>query len=98
MTFRISGTNENDDITFILPPNLIENPNVVFADGVMSEFESEDTSSGTKLIIPITVDSQEIKIMDTKVIPEFGFLAISILSIGISLMLFLTRPKLSMFR
>ncbi len=98
LTFRISGTSENDDITFILPPNLIENPNVIFADGVMLEFESEDTSSGTKLIIPITVDSQEIKIMGTKVIPEFGFLAISILSIGISSMLFLTRPKLSMFR
>ena len=98
LTFRISGTSENDDITFILPSNLIENPNAVFVDGVMSEFESEYTSSGTKLIIPITVDSQEIKIMGTKVIPEFGFLAISILSIGIISMLFLTRSKLSMFR
>ena len=98
LTFRISGTSENDDVTFILPPNLIENPNAVFVDGVMSEFKSEDTSSGTKLIIPITVDSQEIKIMGTKVIPEFGFLAISILSVGIISMLFLTRSKLSMFR
>jgi len=98
LTFRISGTSGNDQITFVLPSNLIENPNAVFVDGVMAEFESEDTSSGTKLVIPITADSQEIKIMGTKVIPEFGFLAISILSIGIVSMLFLTRSKLSMFR
>jgi predicted secreted protein with PEFG-CTERM motif len=67
-------------------------------DGEMTEFESEDTSSGTKLIIPITSDSQEIKIMGTKIIPEFGFFTISILSISIMSILFLTRSKLSMFR
>ena len=98
LTFRISEISGNDQITFVLPSKLIENPNAVFVDGVMVEFESEDTSSGTKLIIPITTDSQDIKIIGTKVIPEFGFLAISILSIGIVSMLFLTRSKLSMFR
>jgi len=98
LTFRISGTSENDDITFVLPLKLIENPNAVFVDGMMAEFESEDTSSGTKIVIPITSDSQEIKIMGTKVIPEFGFLAISILSISIMSILFLTRSKLSMFK
>jgi predicted secreted protein with PEFG-CTERM motif len=98
LTFRISGTSENDIITLVLPPKLIENPNAVFVDGVMVEFESEDTSSGTKLIIPITINSQDIQIMGTKVIPEFGFLTISILSISIMSILFLTRSKLSMFR
>ena len=98
LTFRISGTSGNEQITFVLPLELIENPNAVLVDGEMTEFESEDTSSGTKLIIPITSDSQEIKIMGTKVIPEFGFLAISILSISIISILFLTRSKLTMFR
>jgi len=98
LIFRISGNSNNDQITFLLPEKLIENPNAVLVDGVMAEFKSEDTSSGTKLIIPITVDSQEIKIMGTKVIPEFGFLAISILSISITSILFLTRSKLLMFR
>ncbi|QLH05556.1 copper-binding protein [Nitrosopumilus oxyclinae] len=98
LTFRISGSSGNDQITLVLPPKLIENPNAVFVDGVMTEFESESTSSGTKLILPITADSKDIKIMGTKVIPEFGFLAISILSIGVVSMLFLTRSKLLMFR
>ena len=98
LTFRISESSGNDHITVVLPSKLIENPNAVFVDGAMTEFESEDTSSGTKLLIPITADSQDIKIMGTKVIPEFGFLAISILSIGVVSMLFLTRSKLSVFR
>ena len=98
LIFRISGASGNDQITFVLPFKLIENPNAVFVDGVMAKFESEDTSSGTKLVIPITTDSQEIKIMGTKVIPEFGFLAISILIISIMSILFLTRSKLLMFR
>jgi predicted secreted protein with PEFG-CTERM motif len=98
LTFKISGTSGNEQITFVLPLELIENPNAVLVDGEMTEFESEDTSSGTKLIIPITSDSQEIKIMGTKIIPEFGFFTISILSISIMSILFLTRSKLSMFR
>ena len=97
LTFRISGTSGNEQITFLLPLELIENPNAVFVDGEMTDFESEITSSGTKLIIPISSDSNEIKIMGTKVIPEFGFLALSILSIGLASTLFLARSKLSIF-
>jgi len=97
LTFRISGTSQNEQITFLLPLELIENPNAVLVDGTMTSFESEITSSGTKLIIPISTDSYEIKIMGTKVIPEFGFLALSILSIGLVSTLILTRSKLSIF-
>jgi len=98
LTFRISGTSENEQITFVLPSELIENPNAVLVDGDMTEFESEITSTGTKLVIPISSDSSEIKIMGTKVIPEFGFLALGILSISLVSTLFLTRSKLSLFR
>ncbi len=98
ITFVISDTSENEQITFVLPLELIEDPNIVLIDGVVTEFESEDTSSGTKLIIPIHADSKEIKIMGSKVIPEFGFLVVSILSVSIMYVLFLTRSKLAMFR
>jgi len=97
LTFRISGITENEQITFVLPVGLIENPNAVFVNEVMTDFESETTSSGTKLIIPISSESNEIKIIGTKVIPEFGFLALGILSIGLVSTLFLARSKLSIF-
>lgn len=97
LTFKISGTSENDKITLVLPTELIENPNTAIVNGEITGFESEITSSGTKLVIPISSDTTEIKIMGTKVIPEFGFLALSILSIGLVSTLFLTRSKLSIF-
>lgn len=99
LTFTISGSSETDQITLILPEELIENPNSIWIDGEMiTSFQKETTSSGTKLVLPIDSTSREIKIMGSYVIPEFGFLTISILSIGIVSMLFLTRSKLTMFR
>jgi len=99
LTFTISDSSETDQITLILPEELIENPNSIWIDGEMlTNFQKETTSSGTKLVLPIDSTSREIKIMGSHVIPEFGFLAISILSISIMSILFLTRSKLSMFR
>ena len=98
LTFNISGDTKSGNITFVLPTELIQNPNVVWVDGVSVDFEIDETSTGTKLIIPIPLHSEEIKIMGTQVIPEFGFLALGILSIGVFSTLLLTRSKFSVFR
>jgi len=95
LTFKVSGDTENEQITFVLPPKLIENPNSVWVDGEMSEFQT-DTTTGTKLIIPIEPHSKEIKIMGTHVIPEFGFFALGILSIGLISTVFLICSKFSL--
>ncbi|HJJ23238.1 MAG TPA: plastocyanin/azurin family copper-binding protein [Nitrosopumilus sp.] len=95
LTFTISGVSENEQITLILPPKLIENPNTVWVDGIMTDFEISDTSTGVKLVIPIDTDSREIKVMGAYVIPEFGFLAVGILSAGLVSVLFLARTKFS---
>ena len=98
LTFTISGSSETDNITLVLPEELIENPNSVWVDGEMiSNFQKETTSTGNKLVIPIDPSSREIKIMGSYVIPEFGFLALGILSIGLVSTLFLARSKLSIF-
>ena len=83
LTFRISGDTENEQITIILPPEIIENPNTVLVDGIMADFEIDSTSTGIKLTIPIDPHSKEIKIMGTHVIPEFGLLTLMILSVSI---------------
>ena len=95
LTFRVSGDTQNEQITLVLPPKLIENPNAVWIDGTMTDFESETTSIGTKLVIPIEPGTSEIKVMGTYVIPEFGFIALGILSVGLFSTLFLVRSKLS---
>lgn len=98
LTFNVSGDTENEQITFVLPVDLIENPNTVWVDGTMIDFETEVTSTGTKLVIPIEPHSKEIKIMGSYVIPEFGFLAMSILGAGLISVLFLTRTRFSTIR
>jgi len=96
LTFRISGDTENEQITLILPPELIENPNTVWVDGDLKEFSTEDTQTGKKLVIPISPHSKEIKVMGTQVIPEFGFIAV-VLSISILSVVLLARSKFSRF-
>lgn len=83
LTFTISGHTENEQLTLILPIKLIENPNTVWVDGDMTDFEMEDTATGKKLNIPITSNSKEIKVMGAKVIPEFGSITLLILVISI---------------
>jgi len=95
LTFTISGDTENEQITLVLPPELIENPNTVWVDGVMTDFETDTTATGIKLVIPITPHSKEIKIMGAHVIPEFGILAAGILSIGLFSTILLVRSKFS---
>ena len=98
LIFAITGDTENEQITMILPPKLIENPNTVWVDGKMVDIEIEDTATGSKLTIPIKPHSKEIKVMGSYVIPEFGYLAMVVLGIGIFSTMFFTRSKLSILR
>jgi len=97
ITFAISGDTLNDQIALVLPAELIENPNTVWVDGTMTDFTTEETSSGLKLTIPIEPHAKEIKIMGTYVIPEFGLFAAGILGAGLLSGMFLARFKLSVF-
>lgn len=96
ITFRISDITQNDQLILILPFEVIEDPNSVWVDGVVTTFLSEDTQDGKKLTIPILADSKEIKVMGTRVIPEFGFLAMGILSAGIFSVILIARSKLKL--
>ena len=91
LIFRIDGDTENEQITLILPPELIENPNLVLVDDVQTDFEIDTTSSGIKLTVPIEFDSKEIKIIGTSVIPEFGPLAMMILGISVVVMIVMSQ-------
>jgi predicted secreted protein with PEFG-CTERM motif len=93
LIFTVSGDTENEQLIIILPPELIENPNTAWVDGEMTNFEIEETNTGTKLIIPILPHSKEIKIMGTHVIPEFGSIAMMILVISIISIMILTQKS-----
>lgn len=93
LTFTISGDTENEQLVIILPPELMENPNTVWVDGEMFDFDIEETNTGSKLIIPILPNSKEIKIMGAHVIPEFGSMAMMILALSIISILILSQKS-----
>jgi len=98
LTFTIPGETKNEQITMILPPKLIENPNTAWVDGELMNIAIDDTTTGSKLVIPIKPNSKEIKVMGSYVIPEFGFLSMTVLSVGIFSTLFFMRSKLSIVK
>ena len=98
LTFTIPGETKNEQIIMILPPKLIENPNTAWVDGELMNITIDDTATGSKLIIPIKPNSKEIKVMGSYVIPEFGFLSMAVLSMGIFSTLFFIRSKFSIVK
>jgi predicted secreted protein with PEFG-CTERM motif len=95
LTFTISGDTESEELIINLPSELIENPNTVWVDGEMFDFEIKDISpKGTKqLIIPLLPNSKEVKIMGAHVIPEFGSVAMMILVLSIVSVMVLTQKS-----
>ena len=102
LTFTLTGESNNEHLTITLPKELIDNPTTVWVDGNMVDFESDSTISdntATQLVIPIDTSAREIKIMGSNVIPEFGTIALLILTISIiSMIIFSKKTSLLVLR
>jgi len=84
VTFVLEGEFEDDVFTVTLPNGLIENPNSVWLDDEqITNFQSETKSDITTLKIPLEADTEEVVIMGTAVIPEFGLVSLAIFTIAI---------------
>ena len=97
LTFMISGDTQNEQLTLILPSELIENPNTVWIDGTQTNFDTDVVKSGTRLIIPIEHGAKEIKVMGSHVVPEFGFLTMGILGASVFSVVLIARSKLTIY-
>ena len=84
LILTLSGNSLGDELTIILPEDLIKNPNAVWIDDVqVTNFDSEKNGDTSTLTIPLEEDSEEIRIQGTAVVTEFGPIAIIILGIAI---------------
>ena len=84
VTFVLEGEFEDDTFTVMLPEGLIENPNAVWLDDEqITNFQSETKSSITTLKIPLKADTEEVIIMGTAVVPEFGLFSLAIFTVAI---------------
>ena len=85
ITFEIISDPKSLDqnLTLILPPELIKGPYVVFVDGVKDlRFELTEDSVNT-MEIELSDNAKEITIVGTNVVPEFGFLSVAILGMAV---------------
>jgi predicted secreted protein with PEFG-CTERM motif len=86
---RISTTSDGE-LTITLPRNVIDSKSgsadddfFVLIDGEEVEFAESKTSSDRTLTIPFPDGAEEIEIIGTFVIPEFGTIAALILAVAI---------------
>jgi predicted secreted protein with PEFG-CTERM motif len=93
ITFNISTLNTNQ-LTLKLPQKLISGPNTIIVDGnQISNFQITKTSTGNTITIPLKSNSQQIEIIGTSVIPEFGSITIIILAVAITSVVLVMRKS-----
>lgn len=84
--FEIVGkvTSEDNNLTLMLPKNLISGPLVIWADGVeVTDYEMTEDGGFNKVKIPLNRETELVSLVGTSVVPEFGTIAMSILAVGI---------------
>ena len=91
ITFVLAGFGQDDELVIDLPERLITNPTSVWVDDKqITNFESKSIDDGTRLTIPLEETSEEVIVMGTAVIPEFGTITAVILAIAIFTTLIIT--------
>ncbi|KFM18935.1 Plastocyanin protein [Marine Group I thaumarchaeote SCGC AAA799-P11] len=100
ITFELVGNSKssNHDLVLKLSSELLDGPYVIWADGKkLSDFQHEKENGMNTLVIPLTEQSKTLTIVGTFVIPEFGTVAIMILSVAIiSVIMFTAKSKLNL--
>lgn len=93
ITFNIATQNTNQ-LTLKLPQKLITGPNTVIVDGnQITNFQITKTSTENTLTIPLKSNSQQIEIIGTSVIPEFGSITMIVLAVAITSVILVMRKS-----
>ena len=99
ITFTLLPTKpQNDDntLTLYLSKDLISNPNVIWADGEsVTNFEVISEGGINVVTIPVTETTEQVTILGTSVVPEFGVLSTVVLATSMIAVIFaVSRSKI----
>ena len=98
ITFTLVGKPQNDDntLTLYLSKDLISNPNVIWADGEsVTDFEVISERGINVVTIPVTETTEQVTILGTSVVPEFGVLSTVVLATSMLAVIFaVSRSKI----
>ncbi len=91
VTFTLVGKPQNDDntLTLYLSKDLITNPNVIWVDGEsVTNFEVISEGGINVVTIPVTETTEQVTILGTSVVPEFGVLSTVVLITSLIVVIF----------
>ena len=91
ITFTLVGKAQNSDNTLklFLSKDLISNPNVIWADGVsVTDFQVVSEGGMNVVTIPVSETTEQVTILGTSVVPEFGIFTSIILAISMIAIIF----------
>lgn len=98
ITFTLVGKPQNDDntLTLHLSKDLISDPNVIWADGEsVTNFEVISEGGINVVTIPVTETTEQVTILGTSVVPEFGVLSTVVLATSLIAVIFaVSRSKI----
>lgn len=96
ITFTLVGKPQNEDntLTLFLSKDLISNPSVIWADGKsVTDFEVISDGGINIVIIPVTETTEQVTILGSSVVPEFGILTAVILATSMIAVIFATSKS-----
>jgi hypothetical protein len=91
ITFTLVGKRQNDDdtLTLYLSKDLISNPNVVWIDGKsVINFEVNSDGGRNIVTIPVSETTEQVTILGSSVVPEFGSLTAIVLATSLIAVIF----------
>ncbi len=86
----------DQNLVMLLPSELIEGPYVIFVDGKKNlrfEYIPDDVNT---IEIELPDNANQITIVGTKIVPEFGVLSIIVLGVAITSMVFIQKSKINL--
>jgi len=96
ITFTLVGKALDDEnvLTLYLPKGLINNPNVIWADGIpVTDFEVTTEKGMSVVKIPVTKTTEQVTILGSSVVPEFGALTAMILATAMATIIFVASKS-----
>ncbi|KAG2472387.1 MAG: exported protein of unknown function [Nitrosopumilales archaeon] len=94
ITIFLSGQNSNE-LVIELPAGLITNPNTIVDNARIVDFKIITRDGKNTIVMPLTQNSNEIRIIGTSVVPEFGSLPLIMLSFALIASFVLTKKRLA---
>ncbi|RMF30491.1 MAG: PEFG-CTERM sorting domain-containing protein [Candidatus Nitrosothermus koennekii] len=103
MNILLTGVEEDTTLTIEIPRGLLDSKNPdgtdtefsVIIDGDLTEYQERTTDEKRILTIEVPAFSEEVTVMGTFVVPEFGIIAMMILAVGITGTLIVSRKYIN---